>query len=227
MNLEVKRVESYSETLEMLAATMAHEVKNPLALIQANIDYLELCDDERKHTKNYSVMREELNKANGMLSGFIALIHDVYKFDENIAIYDVVMHVAESYGRSLHKNISIQVSCQDQNLYFKGNFQLFTICVSNVIKNAAEAIADAGGRIRITVTDDDGVINIETADNGAGLSEAVLDSIRKGRPYTSKPNGSGSGINICRSIIRQHGGSYDIKNGQHGGCVVTIRIPKI
>ena len=215
----------YSETLEMLAATMAHEVKNPLALIQANIDLLELCDEEKRFTKTYKIIREEIRKANGMLSGFIALIHDVYRFDEDIAIYDIVMNVAESYIQSFQNNIDIQVSCKDKNLHFKGNFQLFSICVSNIIKNAVEAI-DGAGFIRIIVKDEDDAISVEVADSGGGISEEALAHINNGQSYTSKRDGTGSGIHICKSIIRQHGGSYEIRNGAHGGCIVTLRTPK-
>jgi len=223
-------LEEHAETVGMLAATIAHEVKNPLALILANIDFLELCDEEKKFSKNYAVMREELKKTNVMLAGFMELLHDACKFDEDIAMYDIVMNVAENYKRSLSKRLSIHVACEDKNLHFKGNFQLFTICLSNVIKNAAEAIEaskkDGKGVIDIVVMDENDAIRVEVKDSGTGISEEAMTHINAGKPYTTKTSGGGIGINICRNIIRQHGGSYEIKNGIGGGCVVTLRAPK-
>jgi signal transduction histidine kinase len=216
----------YIDTIEMLAATVAHEVKNPLSLIRANIDYIELCDKEKKFAHNYNVMKNELQKAQDMLVRFIELIRVIYKFDEEVAVYDVIMTVIENYRGKLtgQNDIAFNVACPDKNLNFEGNFQLFSMAMSNVLKNAVEAL-DSGGLVDISVFCDAENIKITIKDSGPGLSEEALEGINSGTGYTSKRFGSGIGINICRNIIHEHYGTFEIGNAPDGGCLVTITVP--
>ncbi len=216
----------YSETIEMLAATIAHEVKNPLALIMANVDYIQLCDKDKKFEKNTQIMKSELKKTNEMLLGFIELIKAAYRFDEDIAMYDVVMHVVENYKKRHDTGLSFQVDCAgpDKNAYFKGNQQLFAMAVSNVVKNSIESMGGKGD-IHMAITQEEGKVRLSVQDNGPGLSPEALAQIAKGEKFTSKADGSGIGVDISRKIIARHEGEYAIANASTGGCLVTITVP--
>ncbi len=216
--------ERHYETIEMIAATLAHEVKNPLSLIQANIDYIELCDVEHKYSNNYRIIKQELKRTNEMLGGFIELINLAYNYDEEMAIYDIVMQVAENYKQITNKIILFTVSCRNKNLYIRGNAQLFTMALSNIIKNSIEAIEDSG-EIKINIDTDGSVAIIKIEDTGRGLSPEVIEKIKNSQSYSTKTFGSGIGINICKQILTQHNGTYSIENCENGGCVVTIDVP--
>ncbi|MDR1066245.1 MAG: HAMP domain-containing histidine kinase [Clostridiales bacterium] len=224
----MKKSGEYIDTIEMLAATMAHEVKNPLSLIRANIDYIELWDKEKRLANNCRVIKGELQKAQDMLVRFIDLIRIIYKFDEEVTVYDVIMNVVENYRDKLNGVVSFNVDCSDKNLHFEGNFQLFSIALSNILKNSVEAASSGAnvGEIDIAAFRDDENIKITIKDNGPGLSAEALEGIKSRSGYTSKQFGSGVGISICQNIIHEHYGDFSIENASENGCVVTITVPE-
>ena len=220
--MQLQKIEQM-ETLEMIAATIAHEVKSPLSLVQANIDFLRLMDETPEHRKHYDIITRELRKANELVMDFLGLVKMAHKTDEDVEIYDVLMSTVESYQCAA--NVSIYVECPDKNLYVKGNRLMLSWVVSNILKNSLEAV-DNNGVIKIFVYEGRGTVVMEFLDNGCGISPDRLELINQGRAVSSKPYGSGVGISICKNILTEHGGAYDIKNIS-GGCLVRINLPMI
>ena len=209
------------ETLEMIAATIAHEVKSPLSLVQANVDFLRLVDEDPEHRKRYDIILRELKKANELVLDFLKLVKLAYRDSEEIEVYDVLMDSVENYKSA--GNISIYVECPNKNLYVKGNRMMLSWVISNILKNSLEAVSD-DGVIKIFVYEGRGTVVVEFLDNGCGISPERLELINQGRVVSSKPHGSGVGISICRNILAEHGGAYDIRN-INGGCLVRINLP--
>jgi len=209
------------ETLEMIAATIAHEVKSPLSLVQANVDFLRLVDENPEHKKRYDTISKELRRANDLVIDFFDLVKLACKLDEEVEIYDILMDTVESYEGI--ENVSIYVECPNKNLYVQGNRMMLSWVVSNILKNSLEAVP-AGGVIKIFVYEGRDTVVVEFLDNGCGISPERLELINQGRTVSNKPNGSGVGITICRNILNEHGGAYDIKNMQNG-CLVRINLP--
>jgi C4-dicarboxylate-specific signal transduction histidine kinase len=97
----------------------------------------------------------------------------------------------------------------------------------NLIRNAVDAIAEAGrydGRIFVTAERDCGFVSICVRDNGPGFEAGLID--RAILPFTStKPDGMGLGLSLCRSIIEAHGGKLLIGGDPTGAKVVfTLRV---
>ncbi len=213
------------ETIEMIAATLAHEVKNPLSLIQANIDFIQLDSKNEKYSKNFSVIKKEIKRANEMLLDFINLMKNLYRFDEDVEMYDIIMDIVENYKDSISKEIEFKVDCPDKNLYFVGNRHLFSLVLSNIIKNSIEAIANEGV-IEISAICKNNRIILTVKDTGEGLSEDIIEKLNGNETVTSKEYGSGIGVNICKNIISEHKGTYEIFSfGEKKGCLVTITLP--
>jgi len=95
--------------------------------------------------------------------------------------------------------------------------------VSNILKNSLEAVGD-DGVVKVFVYEGRDNVVVEFLDNGCGISPERLELIKQGRSVSSKPYGSGVGITICRNILADHGGAYDIRN-VGGGCLVSISLP--
>ena len=213
------------ETLEMIAATIAHEVKTPLSLVQANIDFLRLVDSSPENNKRYDTIARELKRANELVLDFFDLVRLACKLDEEVAVYDVLTDTVERYKSA--GGITIHVECRDKNLYAKGNRKMLSWVFSNILKNSVEAVSQEG-IIRIFVYEGRGAVVMEFLDNGCGISPEKLEMLSQahttGRVISSKPHGTGIGISICKNIITDHGGTYDIRN-INGGCLVRISLP--
>jgi two-component system, LuxR family, sensor kinase FixL len=102
--------------------------------------------------------------------------------------------------------------------------------IINLIRNAVDAIAEAGrydGRIIVTAERDGGLVSICVRDNGPGFEAGLID--RAIAPFVStKPDGMGLGLSLCRSIVEAHGGKLSIGGDPTGAKVVfTLRVAEV
>ena len=217
---------------EQITTIIMHELKSPLALISANIDYLELCDEEKKFAKNYTVVKKEIAKAGRIIDDFISALGSSDSSMGNSGICEVISEIAENYMTTYENEIAftfdfkagkeLEVTAVDKMAY--------AIVFGNIIKNAVEAIKAAGrernGIIRISSEIEEGNLLFKITDNGIGIGESELDLLDRNEQFTTKEQGSGVGINICKKIMGDLGGSYTISNNVDSGCVVEIKLPK-
>ncbi len=209
------------ELIEMLAATLAHEVKNPLTLLRANIDYIELCDTDKRHMKNYNIMKSQLEKTNSILNNFVWLLQSSQSQDTKVDVTERVFSVVNDYSNMPNLEFKLNI---EEGLLTDGNVNMISIVFSNIIKNSIEAQA---GKIKIDAWSEDGDIKIIFHDDGQGIDEEAKLSIELEQPYTSKKYGNGIGALICRRAVLERGGTYEIKNSDEGGCVVSLSFPKM
>ena len=93
----------------------------------------------------------------------------------------------------------------------------------NLIKNAIES-GSPEDEVTLGVGERNGGYALEVRDRGSGLSEEVLrDALLPF--YSTKPNGTGLGLTLCREIVDAHGGRLSIANRKGGGAIVTVWIP--
>ncbi len=96
----------------------------------------------------------------------------------------------------------------------------------NLMRNAIEAMADSTRReVEIFAARSDGdMVEVRVADTGPGLSAQVR--ARLFQPFvTTKPDGLGVGLSICRSIIESHGGQLSAEDNREGGTVFRFTLP--
>ena len=228
------------ETFEEIAAGVAHEIKNPLALAMANISLIKLGDSERKYSKQCSVIENELEKINEMvvelvISARSARSGQIGGADE---VLDAAEVLAGVIGEFEAANASLVFGTRgfDEKRLVRGDRRRLAMVFSNIIKNASEA-QNGCGRIDVSIegrspgSARDGV-RIVFDDYGEGLSESDLENVGK-RYYSTKRNGTGLGVLFCRNSMEQCGGSFGIGNRVDGnereilGCRVTLEFPGV
>jgi two-component system, LuxR family, sensor kinase FixL len=96
----------------------------------------------------------------------------------------------------------------------------------NLMRNATEAMADSAHReLSITTARAGDMVQISVADTGPGLPESVR--ARLFQPFVStKPNGMGVGLSVCRTIVEAHGGELRAEDGDGGGTVFFLTVPR-
>lgn len=196
-----------------LAAVLAHEVKNPLAIIKTNIDCIKSILP-KEGEKNIEVIDNAIMRLDRIIEGY-RLMAVKTENSELIYIEDMLIDIIEDYNIS-KPSIEFIYNCNSE-LSFYGNYDKLSILFYNLYKNAIEAIGEKGV-VKTEVHSEDNMIVIKISDSGKGIED--LNAL--GTPYyTTKENGTGLGIIICKNIVEEHGGRLYFKNNDVGSSVIV------
>jgi two-component system, sporulation sensor kinase E len=216
-------------SIREMAATLAHEVKNPLSLVRANINLLELDDESASRRASYSLIKRELDKINDLVMDMINLTLAPARF-EAVGLRELVGSAASPFIETYSPGIIFNLALPESELYISGNPYHLKLVLSNLIKNAVEAVEAAapelGGNIAISLSSSRCAALITIRDNGTGLPPEAGGALTDSR-FTTKRGGSGLGLYASRIIISQHGGELSIADGPGGGCVCSVSIPAV
>ena len=201
------------------AAALAHEVKNPLALIRANVDNIKPQIKDSSGRRCIELIYREIDRINSVITGFAARKEET----EIIFLEDLLCDVIDEYHISeKDKEVEFVIETTDEDIAVRASYSKLCILFFNVFKNAVEAVGKKGSIVTEIVKDGDFAL-VTVTDNGCGIDESIAAVI--GRPFVScKEGGMGLGVAICKKIAAEYGGSVTLENAENGGCRVTIRL---
>ena len=216
-----------------MAATIAHEVKNPLAGIEIMAGLLRRKIAEAPQAQ--AVLTDiitEAKMANAIVQEVLEFVRPIRLEVEHTKVADALhaaVQLAETKARrgGVHVRIDVpdglpQLLADEHQLA-----QLFT----NLLINAYEAM-DGRGQVTITAANarlDDAAdgreaVLVEVSDTGPGMSQDVADRVFN--PFfTTKPQGSGLGLAVVRKIVDAHDGRLDLKTGVGVGTTIRVTLP--
>lgn len=123
------------------------------------------------------------------------------------------------------QGINVRYIITSENIVINADREQMEQVLINLIKNAWEAsMGNSEPNIKVSVMEDfNRQIMISVSDNGAGIDPEITEKIFMPF-YTTKPNGSGIGLSICRQIINMHGGTLTATSIRDNGSIFTIRL---
>lgn len=201
------------------AAALAHEVKNPLALIRANVDNLKPQINDSDGKRCIELIYREIDRINSVITGFASQTEET----EIIFLEDLLCDVIDEYHISEQdKEVEFVIETTDEDIAVKASYGKLCILFFNVLKNAVEAVGKKGSIVTEIDREGDFAV-VRVTDNGSGIDESLAAVI--GRPFVSgKEGGMGLGVAICKKIAGEYGGSVTLKNAEGGGCTATIKL---
>ena len=214
------------ETLEEMAATIAHEIKNPLALALANLDLIKVSDNGEKYKKYCDIIEQELYRVNRLVLDLINITLSS-ESEETFDLTAMIDQLTTEY-QARYETIFFSRQSGLSAAYFLGAVKIIRMVFTNILNNAIEAINAAKaishkGIIEIIQENRTNSILIIINDNGVGLPQEML--MQPNEHYTSKAGGTGIGLRYCRTAIAKYGGLLTLQNRAEGGCSVTIELP--
>ena len=230
---ELARV-SRLTTMGEMAASIAHEVNQPLAAIvtsgNAGLRWLAHAtpDLNKVHNALQRVVRDGL-RASEIVAGVRTMLKKDVQERGPLEIDDLVKDVVALLRSELRsEQVSVQLERGDDVLVVLGNRVQLQQVLLNLITNAIDGMRSVRDRprlLRIGVSaDTPGRVAVRVEDSGSGIDPTLRGRIFD--PFvTTKPDGMGLGLAICRSIIEAHGGHISVSAGSPQGSAVLFVLP--
>ncbi|MGM0725456.1 MAG: ATP-binding protein [Bacillota bacterium] len=211
-----------------LAASVAHEVRNPLTVVRGFIQLLFSSDNTKEPSTNKdykNLVLSELDRAQDIITSYLDIAKQNYYQIESLNLSKLLEECASlmtSYAN--FKSVTIHQSIEP-DLYIQGDETKIKQVMINLIKNAIEAAPEHEGEIELFASKENHKICLYFVDNGVGMTESQMKKL--GEPYyTLKNKGTGLGLTVTFSIIENHNGTIRFKSSLQSGTTVTVKFPE-
>ncbi|WP_027410420.1 sensor histidine kinase [Anoxybacteroides tepidamans] len=211
------------EIVSQLAASISHEVRNPLTVVKGFIQLMKSQQISKETQEHYiHIALEEINRAETIINDYLTFAKPATNKMEPLMVHlelQMVIHMLQPLARMN----GIQLVESLESGIITGNAQHFRQCFVNLIKNSIEAMPN-GGMLTISslVRGNDVVITVK--DTGVGMTSEQIN--RFGEPYFStKEKGTGLGAMVAVKLIETMHGTWNIQSEKHKGTVITVTFP--
>jgi two-component system, OmpR family, sensor histidine kinase ChvG len=212
------------EAIEMFAADVAHELKNPLTSLRSAVETLPLARNENSRSRLLAVIEHDVKRLDRLISD----ISDASRLDAELQRQDMApVDVRRLLGTlttvanetKLGHDVGVQIRFEGRSpgdtFSVPGHDSRLGQVISNLLVNA-QSFSNAGGKVRIVCRRVRAEIEIVVDDDGPGIREDALERIFE-RFYTDRPHqgfgqNSGLGLSISKQIIEAHGGRIWAEN---------------
>ncbi|MBB6447949.1 ATP-binding protein [Bacillus benzoevorans] len=212
------------ELISHLAASISHEVRNPLTVSRGFMQLL--LEDSLKDKKNEyaSIAINELDRAERIITDYLTFAKPIEERQEIFDVRQECLHVIEVI-RPLANMNAVEVTTHLTEAYTEGSRQSFQQCLLNITKNGIEAIED-GGALHIELLANNKHITLLVRDTGKGMTEEQMK--RLGEPYftTKGAKGTGLGMMVSYGIIHSMNGSIKVTSELGKGTCFEITLPR-
>ncbi len=219
-----------------LAAGMAHEINNPLAIITG---YFEIINNDleapdvpkelaQKIQKSMNRQKDSIKRIASIVNGLRLSSrpdgNETKVFDAHKLIQETVSIIETIFIKS---NIQLEIQLHAQTPFIKGNMSKFQQVFMNLLLNARDAVENSSRPfVRISTENDEGLFVFKICDNGCGIKKENLSKLFVPF-YTSKDpdKGTGLGLYIAHTIVTSAKGKIQVQSNENEGTCFTISLP--
>lgn len=222
--LEVLRAEQLA-AVGHLAASVAHEIRNPLTAIKMLIQAGQESGQPPLLPEDLRVIETEIRRMESSLKTFLDFTRPPRLERRLVPLSKLLQEVAGLVrGRTEMQKVDLSLSFEDASLVAMADPEQLRQVLVNLILNGLDALP-RGGHIEVTVKPTQDIVEICVSDSGSGIAAEMLPQLFQ--PFSSnKETGLGLGLVISKRIIEDHGGTISAENRQSGGAEFRIRLPK-
>jgi signal transduction histidine kinase len=210
----------------MLAATVAHELRNPLGVIQTAIFNIRRKSKEPALGRHLVNIEKKISESNLIISNLLRYSRIRPPQFRTESVFELV---TESLGSVAERFPEHKVALKtDLTAIRDKKIDVDAIQIKevfeNVLNNAFQAVTDTAGMIEVAAGLGHNGIWIRVRDDGVGIKKEDLDRVFE--PFfTKRSRGTGLGLTICRELVKLHGGTVNIESEPGSGTSVTVSLP--
>jgi len=223
---ETSRRQDRLAAVGRLAASIAHEIRNPLAAMRGSIQMLRAeMDGDSEQAQLMEIILRESDRLNKIVADYLNYARPRPAELQNVDVCALVRETLKLMRNSaeLSDRHLLEEDLPSRPAIVTGDAEQLKQVCWNVARNALQAMPD-GGTFRIGLSEVDGNRwRLSFTDSGRGMTPEQVERLFE--PFTSTTGGTGLGLSIVYQIIRDHNGTINLRSRQGAGTTITIELP--
>lgn len=209
--------------LTEMAASTAHELRNPLAVIQAALENIRSETDDPELQQRITLLHREVQRLTQHLNDLLSSARNSSEASQPTNVNDVLHDLITLLNYQVSSDLQLSVYGQAEQAILLPETE-FRQVLLNLLQNAVQAIGPKPGAVSVNVAQVEQQLVITIQDSGDGFSDAFL---KQGiRPFVSlKEKGSGLGLVMVQRFVREQRGQLKLENNAQGHGKVTLILP--
>jgi PAS domain S-box-containing protein len=209
-------------TIGKVSGSIAHELRNPLAVIDSSIFYLEkILPSADERVKNHlNRMASAIHRCTSVIEALLKLTHPeelrVGKVDIKTLVNAVLAEYCPTTVQTIRDFPAGEVSV-------RGDEEQLSIACRNIVTNAVQAM-NGSGTLTVIINTSDNMARISFRDTGPGIPPENINKIFEPL-FTTKAKGIGLGLSIAKAIVETHQGTITVVSEPGKGATFTLRLP--
>ncbi len=223
---ETSRRQDRLAAIGRMAASIAHEIRNPLAAMRGSIQMLRSeMNSDPAQTELMEIILRESDRLNRIITDFLSYARPRSLIQARVDVGDLLHQTFALMRHSpeIGANQSIVEELPDDSLYAEADEGQLKQVFWNLSRNALQAMPQ-GGTLRATLEKNSNErLRITFKDTGRGMSPEQVEHLFE--PFSSTTGGTGLGLSIVYQIIRDHGGTINVRSLVGQGTTITVELP--
>jgi signal transduction histidine kinase len=222
---ELETVVDYSSRLARLGGLLSgigHQIRSPLNAMTMQLELVRQDAQQGKPVEQHvERVRREIRRLDRAIDALMRFMRPQELKADKISMNDLLKQIG---SRLSQPKVRVQFDLEEKLPPIVADSALLTEALQNIVQNGAQAMPDGGVLTLRTSRPEAEVVEIEIADQGAGIPDKDLDHIFD-LYYTTKQGGSGLGLPLALRAVDLHSGSIKVESRQGGGTTFRIRLP--
>ncbi len=219
-----------SAVIGRLTQAVAHEIRNPLNVINLSIDHVSSRygpEDEarrKQFTRMLSSIKDEIARLKRLVSDLLNYGRPARLAVQTVDIKELVDETLRLIKpQADEQGVEIEIEQEGEAAEVHGDPERLKSCFSNLAINALQAMP-SGGHLKASIARHDGHVEVSISDTGIGISEESQAKIFE--PYFStKQSGFGLGLAVTKTIVEEHKGTIEVQSEVNLGTTFKVRLP--
>lgn len=208
-----------------LSAALAHEIRNPIGVINTAAALLEKSESPAKNSELLRMIREESLRVSTLVQDFLQLSRHR---QPSFADLDPAAPLNRALATVLagRDDVRVHKELRHGNGCIRGDSALLQQAWTNLLTNALEAMGPTGGQLWIESAIEDGALRLTVEDSGPGIAAEVMPRLFE--PFfTTKDTGTGLGLSIAHTLVEANGGVLDAVLPKRSGARFVMTFPMV
>jgi two-component system sensor histidine kinase PilS (NtrC family) len=223
---ETSRRQDRLAAIGRMAASIAHEIRNPLAAMRGSIQMLRAdMEGDSSQTELMEIILRESDRLNRIISDFLNYARPRSIIQSEIDVGEL-LHRTFTLLRNSHEIRERQIIKEDvpsTPVLIDADSEQLQQVFWNLARNALQSMPGGGTLRAVVEKNSNNRLRIAFSDTGRGMSPQQVENLFE--PFSSTTGGTGLGLSIVYQIIRDHGGTINVRSREGQGTTITIELP--